>query len=87
MATDLVTVKDVSNELGWPLSRARTILDEIDPVHVVARVKLYDREKVKDFLTGYLTNELTFLGLGQVSPEESYDENIVAASEASELEV
>lgn len=79
---DLLTAKQVSAEVGMPLSAVNAMLKAIAPELVAGNTRLWLREDVKSYLYGMHEDLLKFLGVRP--PTESYDTNITYSETLSE---
>jgi hypothetical protein len=77
----VVTVTQLVEELRVSIPTARGIVQDLTEVATINRTSFYDREDVKAELRARNDNLLAFLGV--LSPEDSYDGNIVASMETS----
>lgn len=77
----VVTVTQLTEELSVSIPTARNLVDGLTVIATINRTSFYDREDVKAVLRERHDNLLQFLGV--LSPEDSYDGNIVASMEAS----
>lgn len=77
----VVTVTQLVEELRVSIPTARGIVQDLTEVATINRTSFYDREGVKAELRARNDNLLAFLGV--LSPEDSYDGNIVASMETS----
>jgi len=77
----VVTVTQLTEELGVSIPTARGLVDDLEAVVTINRTTFYDREAVKVILRERHDKLLAFLGV--LSPEDSYDGNVVASMEAS----
>lgn len=77
----VVTVAQLVEELGVSIPTARGMVEELAVVVTINRTHFYDREDVKDVLRQRNDKLLDFLGV--LSPEDSYDGNVIASMEAS----
>lgn len=77
----VVTVTQLVEELRVSIPTARGIVQDLNVVATINRTMFYDREDVKAELRSRNDNLLAFLGV--LSPEDSYDGNIVASMETS----
>jgi hypothetical protein len=77
----VVTVSQLTEELKISIPTARGLVEGLEVVATINRTSFYDREAVKTELRARHDNLLAFLGV--LSPEDSYDGNIVASMEAS----
>ncbi|WNM75039.1 Terminase small subunit [Streptomyces phage Dennebes] len=77
----VVTVAQLVEELHVSIPTARGIVQDLSVVATINRTSFYDREDVKAELRARNDNLLAFLGV--LSPEDSYDGNIVASMETS----
>lgn len=77
----VVTVTQLVEELRVSIPTARGIVQDLSVVATINRTSFYDREDVKAELRARNDNLLAFLGV--LSPEDSYDGNIVASMETS----
>lgn len=75
---DLMTVKQVSQEVGMPLSAANAMLKGIEPELIAGNTRLWHREDVKSYLYGMHVNLFEFMGVRP--PSESYDSVITELS-------
>lgn len=77
----VVTVAQLVEELGVSTPTARGMVEELTVVVTINRTHFYDREDVKDVLRQRNDKLLDFLGA--LSPEDSYDGNVIASMETS----
>lgn len=77
----VVTVAQLVEELGVSIPTARGMVEELAVVVTINRTHFYDREDVKDVLRQRNDKLLDFLGV--LSPEDSYDGNVIASMETS----
>lgn len=68
---DLLTAKQVSEELGTPLSAVSKMLKAVEPALKAGNTQLWLREDVRSYVYGMNEDLLTFLGVRP--PSESYD--------------
>lgn len=76
---DLLTIKQVSEELGMPSSAVTKMLKAVDPALKAGNTQLWLREDVRSYLYGMNEDLLTFLGVRP--PSESYDSVITSSDE------
>lgn len=81
----VVTVSQLVDELGVSIPTARGIVQGLGVLVTINRTSFYDREDVKAELRARNDKLLAFLGV--LSPEDSYDGNIVASMETSHNEL
>ena len=77
----VVTVAQLVEELGVSIPTARGMVEELAVVVTINRTHFYDREDVKGVLRQRNDKLLDFLGV--LSPEDSYDGNVIASMETS----
>lgn len=77
----VVTVTQLVEELRVSMPTARGLVEDLDAVATINRTTFFDREEVKAVLRERHDPLLAFLGV--LSPEDSYDGNVVASMEAS----
>lgn len=77
----VVTVSQLTEELRVSVPTARSLVEGLEVVATINRTSFYDREAVKAELRSRHDNLLAFLGV--LSPEDSYDGNIVASMETA----
>lgn len=81
----VVTVSQLVEELGISIPTARGLVDGLTAVATINRTSFYDREDVKALLRQRHESMLNFLGI--LSPEVSYDENIIVSMDESDNEL
>jgi hypothetical protein len=77
----VVTVAQLVDELRISVPTARGLVEGLGVIATINRTSFYDREDVKAVLRERHDNLLQFLGV--LSPEDSYDGNVIASMEAS----
>jgi Mn-dependent DtxR family transcriptional regulator len=78
----VVTVSQLVEELKVSIPTARGLVEKLSPEATINRTGFYLREDIKAELRARNEHLLSFLDV--LSPEKSYDANILASVEASE---
>jgi hypothetical protein len=81
---EVVTIAQLVEELGVSIPTARSVVANLAGAVTINRTTFYDRDDVKGELFARNEKMLTFMGVRP--PSESYDTNITAALQASEVE-
>ena len=77
----VVTVSQLVEELGVSIPTARGLVEGLGVIATINRTSFYDREEVKAVLRQRNDKLLDFLDV--LSPEDSYDGNVIASMETS----
>lgn len=76
--SDLLTAKQVAEQVGMPVSAANSMLKAIEPALKAGNTRMWDVSDVKSYLYGMHEELFTFMGVRP--PDESYDSVITELS-------
>lgn len=78
----VVTMTQLVEELKISMPTVRGLVQKLEPEATINRTGFYLREDIRVELRARNTALLSFLGV--LSPEQSYDANVLAATETAE---